>query len=132
MAAPDRPAVTGQFWDQSQLASGPAFVSDGAKKRERGRRTEKRKTKERRKDASGKGGRVAHTAKAPGGFIEFAVSAPPKTPPPPYPTPPPHSFQCEHPESDSTKPPVRHWETAVLQPAIEARGFPAKSMMRQK
>lgn len=75
------------------------------------------------KEESGKGGRVADTAKAPGGFIEFAAGA--RTPPSP-------SFQCEHPESDSTKPPVRHWETAALQPAIETRGFPARSMMRQK
>lgn len=42
------------------------------------------------------------------------------------------SFQREHPESDSTKPCVRQWESAALQPTIETRGVPAKSMMRQK
>lgn len=80
----------------------------------------------------GKVGGLVDMAKAPGGFIEFTISAPPRTPPPPYPTPFPPSSKCEHPESDSTKPPVRHWETAALLPAIETRGFPAKSMMRQK
>lgn len=67
-------------------------------------------------------------AKIHGGFSEFArLALLPNPQPRPYP-----SFQSGLPESDSTKPPVRHWETATLQPAIETRGFPARSMMRQK
>lgn len=81
-----------------------------------------------KEDESGKGGRMEEKAKIHGGFTEFAVPAlPPNPQPRPYP-----SFQSEQPESDSTKPPVRHWETATLQPAIETRGFSARSMMRQK
>lgn len=49
-----------------------SFVSDRAKKRER---EENRGVEG--KEESGKGGRVADTAKAPGGFIEFAPLPPP-------------------------------------------------------
>lgn len=72
-----------------------------------------------RKDESGKGGRMKEKAKIYGGFSEFArLALLPNPQPRPYP-----SFQSGLPESDSTKPPVRHWETATLQPAIETRGF---------
>ncbi|KAK5890830.1 hypothetical protein CesoFtcFv8_014313 [Champsocephalus esox] len=66
-------------------------------------------------------------AKAPRGFIEFAVSTPPAEPHY-HPTPPlPPSLQCEYPESDSTKRAVRHGETAALQPPFKRVAFQQKA-----
>lgn len=53
MAAPHRPAVTGQFWDQAQLASGPALYIKGLKKGER--RTEEKEKMQVKKRLEGGG-----------------------------------------------------------------------------
>lgn len=143
MAVLDRPAVTRPVVGSGPVGLRSSFVSDRTKERERVSGGTERRTDEEdgKRTLVGSGGRVVNMAKNPRGFIEFAVSAPYSPPPPrsliPYTQTPvePHpnrtplrplSFQCEHPESDSTMPAVRHWETAALPPAIETRGFPAK------
>lgn len=102
---------------------GSSFVTDGAKKRER---EDDGGVGKPRKGGKWKRWEGGGHRQGPRGGSWSSLLVPPAEP---HPHP---SFQFEHPESDSTKPPVRHWETAALPPGIETRGFPARSMMGQK